>query len=287
MPAVACLNEYLVRLDGSSVEMNMTGGGRPFGYDNEDFYRNTKENVRSRFAAYQSSKNLEDYSDYGVALVRDQQYIAAKKIFLEIEKQKPGLYATSANLGTTYELLGKNDSALYWIRKAVAINPHSHQGSEWIHVKILEAKNNASIKDLYHYNILSLNFGNNDTPENLNGPRVNLDSLYYQLDYQMEERVFFVKPKDAVMGQLLFQLGNVIAMKGTLREAVDIYKKAAEYGYTDELMDARIKLFNNLQEDSDDRRDGLIYFKLIIYLIIAIPIAIGIFWFIYNRRKKN
>jgi len=44
------------------------------------------------------------------------------------------------DLGTAYELAGKNEPALRWIREGLRRNPNSHKGTEWLHVKILEAK---------------------------------------------------------------------------------------------------------------------------------------------------
>jgi tetratricopeptide (TPR) repeat protein len=87
---------------------------------------------------YTENPTTENYSDYGVALCYAGRYAEAMKIFQAIEKKTPNKYQTAANIGTTYELLGKLDSALFWIKRGLQINPDSHGGSEWIHVKILE-----------------------------------------------------------------------------------------------------------------------------------------------------
>ena len=64
----------------------------------------------------------------------------AIELLEELEKKSPGQYAVAANLGTAYELNGDNRKALEWIKKGVERNPESHFGTEWLHVKILEAK---------------------------------------------------------------------------------------------------------------------------------------------------
>jgi hypothetical protein len=46
----------------------------------------------------------------------------------------------AANLGTALELLGNKEEALHWIREGIRRNPQSHEGTEWLHAKILEAK---------------------------------------------------------------------------------------------------------------------------------------------------
>ena len=93
---------------------------------------------------------------------------------------------------------------------------------------------------------------------------------------------------------MLFRsFGNIIAMKGTLTGAVDIYHKAREYGYNDELMDARIKLFSDLQAKEHEKRDvddegfQFYLFVVIFFIILASPVIVGISLFIYYRRKKK
>jgi len=61
-------------------------------------------------------------------------------MLIGIERWHPGLYATAANLGTAYELLGNVDSAYYWIEEDMRRNPQGHEGSEWMHLCILSAK---------------------------------------------------------------------------------------------------------------------------------------------------
>ncbi|MCX7421427.1 MAG: tetratricopeptide repeat protein [Planctomycetia bacterium] len=79
-------------------------------------------------------------NDYAVMLVRAGELDEALAVLNEIEAVKPGLYATAANLGTVYELSGDVEKALHWIQEGIARNPKSHFGSEWIHVRILQAK---------------------------------------------------------------------------------------------------------------------------------------------------
>jgi tetratricopeptide (TPR) repeat protein len=115
-------------------------------------------------ALWKSKRDLDAYSDYGVLLAYLGRYDEAKAVYEEIEKITPGRYSTAANLGTVYELLGQNDLALKWIKKAVEIDPTSHEGSEWIHVKILEAKIKGD-KALTSEFLLGINFGNDTIPE--------------------------------------------------------------------------------------------------------------------------
>ena len=63
------------------------------------------------------------------------------------EAAESGDYAVASNLGTTYELLGDNVKALEWIKKGLERNPKAHGGTEWVHVKNLEAKNGSLADD--------------------------------------------------------------------------------------------------------------------------------------------
>lgn len=235
------------------------------------------EKLHEADSIYRQSGKLEDYSDLGALLVFTGQYSKAKPIFLEIEQKSPGLYETAANLGTVYELLGNNDSALYWIKKAVEINPKSHEGSEWIHVKILEMKVKAKgdVNYLRTHSILSLDFGNDDIPENKTG--LNLEMLRLQLYYQLSERMSFVKPKDPVIAQLLFDLGNVCSMTTDVKSGLQVFLSAKAYGYTSSLFDRRQAYFERLQFKADlrNKSEGWVKENPMLALIIVGTLIVG------------
>ncbi len=67
-------------------------------------------------------------------------YDSAIVALLAIEAAHPGLYATASTLGTAYELAGDNHQALHWIAEGLRRNPDSHNGTEWLHIDILNAK---------------------------------------------------------------------------------------------------------------------------------------------------
>jgi tetratricopeptide (TPR) repeat protein len=238
--AQACYNTYTIQkgeLFGNQVFMHIAG--IPF----EGSLDQDHDAIFEAQARYKASNNLQDYSDYGVALCYAGEYQTAMRIFMQIEKKKPNLYQTAANIGTTYELLGKLDAALFWIKKGVQINPNSHDGSEWIHIKILEheiaAKGNPDYS-LTH-SILGLDFGNDTTPKKLSQK-----DLFKHLEHQLNERVAFVKPQNTVVGQLICAYGNLYGEWQTFKnpinfnEMLSIYYRAQEYGYTDPIMEKRM-----------------------------------------------
>ena len=162
--AYSCVNEYQTLLTG---EVTMDGP-----YTNGKIWTREIDTVELRkkanklFSSYQQSNSIQELSDYAAALIYLGEYKKAKAIYHQIEKESSSLYTTASNLGTIYELIGKPDSALIWIKKSVEVNPGSHKGSEWIHIKILEFKISQSTD--YSKSILDLDFGNEAIPANPN-----------------------------------------------------------------------------------------------------------------------
>jgi hypothetical protein len=117
-----------------------------------------------------------------------------------------------------YELNGFNREALDLIKKAIVINPESHDGSEWVHVKVLEAKLKLEKdKDWLSKNkVLNLNieniektFANGAVPEDSILSK-SIDSLYH-IQYQLQERIPFTPVPDLLMANILSETGELFA----------------------------------------------------------------------------
>ncbi len=241
--AVACLNEYRTLLTGEVIESELGGGGP---YFLELDTAELQKKLISLDSLYKIDKSHETLSDYGVILIYLGRFNEAIELYHKIERQRPGLYPTAANIGTAFELVGQNDSAYYYIKKAIAIDPKSHEGSEWIHVKILEAKKNLALDANYleHNSILALDFGDDEKP--VDPKTTDLYLLEQQLNFQLAERMTFVKPLDPIVGQLLFDLGNIQALTRDVQSALECYEYASQYGYKNYVMDKRIGAFKPL-----------------------------------------
>ncbi|NVK03875.1 MAG: tetratricopeptide repeat protein [Flavobacteriia bacterium] len=235
----ACINEYTTLLSGDVVFGEHTEGRVwPKKIDTTSLASLSEE----LSAAYDSTGSIEAYSDYAAALVYLGEYQTAKKVYEEIESIQPNLYTTASNLGTIYELIGKPDSALIWIERAIALNPESHGGSEWIHIKILEFKlyKDADIQS----SILGLDFGDSAIPSNPH--QYDLQELERQIKHQLRERITLVKPKNQIVGNLCFDYGNIVAQTLNIESALESYALAQEYGFESELMTARIAAFKEM-----------------------------------------
>jgi hypothetical protein len=181
----------------------------------------------------------ERQTNTSVAMLHLGMVRPAIRILEDIERRSPGLYYTAANLGTAYELNGENAKALEWIKKGIEREPNSHHASEWLHVKILEAKlelekdpnwlasnpviplENVSKDQLDSSQ--SVAKGNREEP-------IDLQQVEAALIYQLHERLEFIKPPDGVVADLLFDLSRTLALTRSLDHSTAVARFAQTYG---------------------------------------------------------
>jgi hypothetical protein len=109
-------------------------------------------------------------------------------------------------------------------------------GTEWLHVKILEAKI-ASAKDqgwIKTHSVLGLDFGSGDVPvpptQYPSGQSA--ESVVRALQYQLHERLAFVSPPDPLVGGMLGDLAALAGLAGQKYPAdvaVAVYDLALTY----------------------------------------------------------
>ncbi|HEY3401895.1 MAG TPA: tetratricopeptide repeat protein [Ohtaekwangia sp.] len=281
-PGIACINEFHTLINGQVVESEGLVGIHVRDLNHEVLKRELSELRRK----YNATPSFEVKSDIGAILIYLGRYDEAIALYREIEQVQPGIYAVASNMGTAFELTGQNDSALHYIKKAIKIDPKSHRSSEWIHVKILEAKirfrNNPD--SLQYFNILGLDFGVERKPNNVNA--LNLEELEKQIRFQLSERMAFVKPKDVIVGQILFELGNVTALTHDVQTALAAYALAHDYGFESDLMSSRNLLFRVLAFKATVM-DNMLLIVASIVLIIAISIFIWLMIRLFRRIRSN
>jgi hypothetical protein len=238
LPAFACMNETGTNNKGQLVGIDHMRDGL---HDELMTKMTMKEKILVANTYIENSKRNPSYdaiNDLAVSMVRFGRYESAIKHLLLIEKKSPGRYKTASNLGTAYELMGNNSEALRWIKLGIVRNKDSHYGTEWLHVKILEAKLNKTV--VGKGSILQLNVGNElmpKKPTNLplgnDGKPVSLFSLAEALRYQMLERTEFVSTPDPIVAGLLYDWANLELAAGTMEHAAAVYEAALKYGYPD------------------------------------------------------
>jgi tetratricopeptide (TPR) repeat protein len=286
----ACINGETITLkDGTVISEDHPGGIIPHGH--MLFPHNYQKKLTELDSLWKRTNDIDYLSDYGIVLILLKKYEEAREVFTGIEKIKPGRYATASNLGTLYELMGDNENALRWIKRSVEIDPASHKSSEWLHVNILEAKIRGEQFITSDF-LLNNNFGSQPKPESTLS-REELLKLRDALYYQLNERVSFIKPKDRIVAELLFQLGNVSVLTNARKEAVSIYNQAIAYGYNDPLVEARLKYLgektvavkDTLVKENKVLVKGEKRSNFLVWTIAGVFVMVAIFM-ITRRRKK-
>ena len=171
----------------------------------------------------------------------------AIEVFQKIEHDNPGHYATASNMGTAYELAGNLAEALKWIKEGVMRNGDSHDHSEWLHVRILEAKLalQADPNWLETHTISGIKFGDirATTVETIQGPipaiSVQGFNVKDAIGSQLQERIGLVKPQDMIVAHLLYELALIEMETGHASDASKELDLALSYGLPAELAKAQ------------------------------------------------
>lgn len=283
----ACLNrETKILSDGTFLYKDQQGNV-PYGHDfhKEGF----KKGIIQLENLYKATKNIDYLSDKALLLILLKKYRQAIELYLAIEQLEPNRYSTASNLGTAYELTGNNWLALKWIKKAVRLNPQSHNNSEWIHVRILRAKIKGELFFTSKF-LIKTDFGTENIPKT-KLTKQELNSLHTALYYQLNERISFVKPKNKIAAQLLFDLGSIAFLLGKHEDAIADHKLAKEYGFENALTDKRIKEStqvinqkiaseNTLKNQKPKLNFDFVLWSIYTSIALFIPIAL------YSRKRK-
>jgi hypothetical protein len=241
VPALACLNTFASRV----LEARGTGNA-------EAQARVLAEAEK----AHRESPTLENTNDLAVAYIVTGRGAEGMQLLRDLEKRQPGNAKVAANLGTALELTGADQEALLWIRESVRRDPREHEGSEWVHVKILEAK--LALKRDSNWLRMRSVVGWRDGQQLLADERGLVRSpmdLIAPITYQLKERTQFVDAPDAVVGDLYLTLGDIAHSypgafrNGWERDAAESsnYRSALHYGTVHDVR-ARSRM-----EDADAR----------------------------------
>lgn len=240
--ARACINEVATDREGRTLQTNDLVGAELVGHLQVNAVDWSREmTTREAIRRVKTRNDFGTRNDLGVALLRHGRTTAAIRLFLLNERLQPGRYQTATNLGTALELAGHDAAALRWIRIGIRRNPRSHDGTEWLHARILEAKIAAAHDParLRKVSIAGVDFGTRDLPalpRNLpagnDGEPVTVVELNQAFQRQLLERMGFVRPEDPVVANLLTDWASLNLAGGPLESAVALYAEAVRYGAT-------------------------------------------------------
>lgn len=188
------------------------------------------------FEEYRVNADSDERVDESVRMILSGKVSDAIVLLQSVEQKSPGKYSTAANLGTAYELIGDNRTALKWISEAIRRNSESHYGTEWLHALILETKLNLESDPNYLRSRRIIPLPEKfvaETKIDVAGNKRSIREVIAALSYQLSERVVFVKPPDPIVADLLFTLGICNAHTEALEVALKPLEKSREYGFQD------------------------------------------------------
>lgn len=180
-------------------------------------------------------KQKSDYkllSDYTVLLMKAGKIKESLTILETLSKYYPNEYQIAANLGTAYELNGELEKAIRYIKRGMKLNPNAHDGSEWVHIKVLETKQKLVHDPTYlvTHSVLQLNDKNK-----------NDSAIRAQILIQVKERFPFSPGPNEIMASILMDLGDCYANTHSIEFAKAIYTVAKKYyGSKDKRIDDKI-----------------------------------------------
>jgi len=230
-PVRACFNDYEPNV--AAIQRSQALLVQLRHHDEKEPWTARRDRLRKALAA---GGDYRVKNDLATALAHTGAAAEAVTLLQEIEAEKPGLYMTASNLGTAYELSGDDTHALEWIREGIQRNAASHKGTEWLHVRILEAK--LALHDdpqwLESHSVLGPRNKQGEVTISVTGNRsepLPNDLIKAALIYQLHERLEFVEPPDAIVGDLLFELGKLVSREKSsgVGGAMGVYELA--FGY--------------------------------------------------------
>lgn len=222
--ANACLNEYGHRLNGQKLVT------RYFYLADRDLSFNTSE-LKTKLSELRASDDdsFQNQSNIAVVLMKLGKAKEALALLKPLIARHPKEYQLNANIGTAYELTGDLENALKYIKKGYQIFPDAHHKSEWIHVKIIEAK----IKEqsnpgwLRSHPIVTVE----ELVAHMHGREMHPEYRHHhnQLAHQIKTRAPFTPAPNAVIANLALTLGEFSEKHGIYENALMAYIYTIEF----------------------------------------------------------
>jgi tetratricopeptide (TPR) repeat protein len=260
-PALACINETGTNRFGKPVPVEVTPEVLvpvlTYGAERAELV----EWARRVVADARRNPNFDTRNQLAVALIRLGRPRQAIELLMALEQGYPGRYPTATNLGTAYELAGDDAKALEWIREGIRRNADSHDGSEWLHARVLEAKIARTVER--GASLLGLDYGRAampaapaQLPAGNDGTPLKPDELSWHFYAQLAERTDFVPAPDPVVARLFFDWGNNEMLSGALETAEVAYGFALKYGHPERgLILARRKEISRILAEHGKRQE--------------------------------
>jgi hypothetical protein len=279
IPAYACLNYYRKNIKGEIIEVDSAHDEPPqlllvlTQHPEHDIIKGRDLGPEPAAGADFQVRN-----DYAANLIRQGTTRRAIDILESVEQSQPGEYIVAANLGTAYELNGDVDRALRWIAEGIKRYPSLHQGTEWLHLRILEVKRELARDPtwLQTHTVLDFDFGQDAVP---NLPPVwgarGEEQVLHALRVQLHERLAFVSPPDPIVGELLGVYADHAAVRWPVDYVIPLYDFALSFkpAHADVLERRRaraMELRHSMFEDWEEMDWGLVIAGVITIALVGL-----------------
>ena len=236
----ACLNHESASIteDGESSEIAMFTTHCYRGFIGMKLL---KQRVEGLYLEKLEEYPLDDKINISATLIKMGDYEKALPLLEDLVRDYPEEYAVHSNLGTLYELMGNPDSAIVHIKKGIELNPASHKHSEWIHVRILEAKLGLRNDPNWLKKNSLLEYPKKGTELTIVEKEIRLDQAVYQL----KTRLPFTPVPDPILSQLCEEMAEFSAWAVSIQEAYILFILAQRFSDDPE------KAFQNRIEDME------------------------------------
>jgi len=225
------------------------------------------------------SKNEQEEFDAIVLLLKGKYQQSIEKL-LTLDKKSNNKYSIASNLGTAYELSGNNIEALKWITEGIKRDTSSHYGTEWLHQLILKTKiqlqENPNWLKTHRIIPLPSKF---DIKSNviIENKTYNINEIQRALNYQLRERIIFVKPKDVIVADLFYTLARISAQLSSVEKGLGYLELSKLYGFSQpKLLKKREKFYTHIQENPSWSYYFQKIFKSEIFIFVVFLSIIGI-----------
>lgn len=235
----ACLNYYVV---DSSGHRNMHDD-----YPPSNIFIHSKYNIEylkttgSKIPSIPAGEQYRYISNYCALMIQLGRYKEAIPILENLVKDKPGEYEINANLAVAYELDGQIDKALSFLTRSIAIDPKSHNESEWFHLRILESAITLRDKNLSPQDISVLRI-ENGTP----------NKTGVQISYQLKERIPLTKSTNNLLSKVIEESADYYKGNISLEWAIELYAIAIGYSSNDAV---KLKLWDKINSSRQKLAD--------------------------------
>ncbi|MBL7950932.1 MAG: hypothetical protein JNM62_04375 [Flavobacteriales bacterium] len=166
-------------------------------------------------------------NDLVIAYLYDKQWQRALELSTQLVTALPNEYTVVITHAAALELNGRAADAVPYMQRALELNSGSHQGSEWIHLRLLKERVRGGTPDPWALIGVDLRPGGVLHAS----ADVDLLKLVKQVHYQVNDRRFFTPEHDPLYGALLFVYADLLTLNNYASQAEGMYTMAAEYGF--------------------------------------------------------